>query len=133
MVLARQHDHVALLAIDAEPETAELLALLPEEFTEATRVHLEGARSWRRRKVEANKRRLGEVRQALDGFDLVRARSILLRIEEEYLSPESVADRDQILLDFESRSMETEQIQAIADEIIQENTPRWRRWIRRRD
>ncbi|MDF1595660.1 MAG: hypothetical protein P1T08_06145 [Acidimicrobiia bacterium] len=132
LALARQHDHLALLALDADPETAPLLALLTGDLASAALVHLEGARAWRRRKEEANQRRLAEARAALDGFDLVRARSLLFRIEEEFLSSPGVEDRDAILLEFEARTMETEELQETAEDVIDEYLPRWRRWLRKR-
>ncbi|MDH5372650.1 MAG: hypothetical protein OEX97_06870 [Acidimicrobiia bacterium] len=132
LVLARQHDHQALLEIDADPETERLLGLLSDDLASAAVVHLQGARAWRRRKEDANRRRLVEAKAALDGFDLARARSLLLRIEEAYLSPEVADERDAILLEFEARSMESEQLQETADQVIDEYTPRWRRWLRKR-
>jgi hypothetical protein len=132
LALARRHDHLALLAVDADPETAQLLALLDGDLASAALVHLEGAKAWRRRKEEANQRRLAEARTALDGFDLVRARSLLFRIEEEFLSSRGVDDRDAILLEFEARTMESENLQEIADDIIDEYLPRWRRRRRKR-
>ncbi len=132
LVLARQHDHRALLEIDGDPETERLLGLLSDDLASAALLHLQGARAWRRRKTEANGRRLAEARTALDGFDLPRARSLLLRIEEEFLSPAIAAERDALLIEFESRSMENEQLQDSADQIIDEYTPRWRRWLRKR-
>ena len=132
LVLARQHDHQALLDLDADPETERLLGLLSDDLASAAVVHLQGARAWRRRKEDANRRRLVEAKAALDGFDLARARSLLLRIEEAYLSSEGADERDAILIEFEARSMESEQLQETADQVIEEYTPRWRRWLRLR-
>lgn len=132
LALARQHDHPALLAIDADPETASLLAILNGDLASAALVHLEGARAWRRRKEEANQRRLTEARAALEGFDLVRARSLLFRIEEEFLSSQGIDDRDAVLLEFEARTMESEELRETADDIIDEYQPLWRRWRRKR-
>jgi hypothetical protein len=131
LALAREHDHPGLLAIDADPETARLLATSEDGLASAATTHLQGARAWRRRKEEANQRRLAEARIAMDGFDLVRARSLVLRIEEEFLSPQSATDRDALLLEFEARSMESEQLQETAAQVIQEHLPRWRRWLGR--
>ena len=131
LALAREHDHPGLLAIDADPETARLLATSGDGLATAAATHLQGARAWRRRKEEANQRRLAEARTAMDGFDLVRARSLVLRIEEEFLSPQSAADRDALLLEFEARSMESEQLQETAAQVIEEHLPRWRRWLGR--
>ena len=133
LALAREHDHHALLSIDADPDTARLLALSSDDLARAAEVHLSGARAWRRRKEDANLRRLDEARTAMDGFDIARAKSLLLRIEEEFLSAEGFELRDSILLDFEARSMESESLQASAEQIIVESLPRWRRWMRRRN
>jgi hypothetical protein len=131
LALARRHDHRALLEIDADPQTADLLDFLDDDLSRAAAVHLQGARTWRRRREEANQRRLTEARAALDGFDLARARSLLLRVEDEYLSTHDAADRDDILLALEARSMETEQLQQTADQILDEHLPFWRRWFRK--
>jgi hypothetical protein len=130
--LARRHDHAALLEIDADPETSRLLGSSNEELAKAASVHLRGARAWQRKKEDANVRRLEEVRTAIDGFDIARAKSLLLRIEEDYLTPEASSLRDGVLLDLEARSMESESLQASADQIIVEHLPRWRRWLKRR-
>ena len=103
-----------------------------EELAKAASVHLRGARAWRRKKEDANLRRLEEARTAIDGFDIARAKSLLLRIEDDYLTPESSSLRDGVLLDLEARSMESESLQASADQIIVEHLPRWKRWLRRR-
>ncbi|MFW2340844.1 MAG: hypothetical protein ACN4GK_12400 [Acidimicrobiia bacterium] len=132
LALARQHDHAALLAIDSDPETGRLLGSSDEELAKAASVHLRGARAWRRKKEDANLRRLEEARTAIDGFDIARAKSLLLRIEDDYLTPESSSLRDGVLLDLEARSMESESLQASADQIIVEHLPRWKRWLRRR-
>mgnify|MGYP001825854848 FL=1 len=132
LALARQHDHAALLAIDADPETARLLGSSSEELAKAASVHLRGARAWRRKREDANLRRLEEARVAIDGFDIARAKSLLLRIEEDYLTPEGSSLRDGVLLDLEARSMESESLQASADQIIVEHLPRWKRWLKRR-
>ncbi len=132
LALAREHDHQGLLELDADPETGRLLELLPEGMSGAATTHLQGARVWRRRKEEANVRRLDEARDALAAFDLERARSLLLRVENAFLTTETFADRDRLLLDFEARSMENEELQNSASEILEEHLPRWRRWFRRR-
>lgn len=132
LALAREHDHPGLLEVDADPDTARLLALSADNLARAAEVHLSGARAWRRRKEDANLRRLAEARTAMDGFDISRAKSLLLRIEEDFLSQEGVDLRDAILIDLEARSMESESLQASAEQIIVENLPRWRRWMRRK-
>lgn len=132
LALAREHDHPALLEIDSDPETARLLALSGDELAKAAEVHLRGARAWQRKKEDANLRRLDEARLAIDGFDLGRARSLLLRIEEEYLTADGFAKRDALLIDLEARSMESEALQESAEQIIVESLPRWRRWFYRR-
>ena len=132
LALARQHDHAALVVIDADPETERLLGSSSEELAKAASVHLRGARAWRRKREDANLRRLEEARVAIDGFDIARAKSLLLRIEEDYLTPEGSSLRDGVLLDLEARSMERASLQASADQIIVEHMPSWKRWLKRR-
>lgn len=130
--LAVRDDHRGLLEIDADPDTSRLLGLLSNDLAAAARVHLEAARRWRQRKEEANHRRLGEARTALDGFDLTLTRALLSRIEEAWLTPEDGSVRDDILLQMEARTMETEELSTLASEAIDEHRPRRRRWQRKR-
>lgn len=130
--LAVRDDHRGLLDIDADPNTARLLALLSGDLAAAARVHLEAARRWRQRREEANRRRLEEARAALNGFDLALTRALLSRIEDDWLAPEDVSTRDQILLLMEARLMETEELSDLANEAIEEHHPRRRWWQRGR-
>lgn len=130
--LARQHEHLALLDVDETPDTLSLLALLPDSTRNRAEIHLQGARHWGRRQVESNRRRLQEARTALDGVDLVLARSIVRRVEERFLTDLEISERDQLLLDISARSMEAEELAATADQILAAEEPTHHRWWRRR-
>lgn len=130
--LAVRDEHRSLLEIDAQPETARLLGLLGTDLAAAARLHLEAARHWKARMEETNRRRLGEARAALDGFDLMLTRSLLSRIEEDWLTEDDSAVRDDILLQLEARTMETEDLTALEAEAFKEFKPQGRRWKRKR-
>ena len=130
--LARQHDHLALLDVDEAEMTASLLALLPDSTQERAQIHLRGARHWGRRQVESNRRRLEEARGALDGLDIVLARSIVRRVEERFLTELEIAERDQLLLDISARSIEAEELAESADQIVAEEKQAQRRWWQRK-
>jgi len=131
--LAVNDDYRRLLEIEAEPDTTRLLDLLSNDLAAAARVHLEAAGRWKRRKEEANRRRLQEARSALDAFDLPLTRALLSRIEQEWLQPEDVAGRDEILLLMEARSIESEELSDLASEAVQELRPQRRGWKKRRN
>ncbi len=130
--LAVRDDYRGLLKIDAHPDTARLLDLLSNDLAAAARVHLDASQRWKIRKAEANRRRLQEAQVALDGFDLALTRALLSRIEEEWLAPEDATARDEILLQMEARSMETEELNTLAAEAIEEHRPPRRWWKRGR-
>ena len=131
--LAMRDEHRSLLEIDADPDTSVLLESLGTDLAAAARLHLDAALRWKGRMEETNHRRLEEARVALDGFDLVLTRSLLSRIEEDWLTPDDAAVRDDILLQMEARTMETEDLTALADEAFKEFKPQKRRWKRKRD
>jgi hypothetical protein len=130
--LAVRDEHRALLEIDADPATSRLLDSLGTDLAAAARLHLDAARRWRLRMEETNSRRLEEAQAALDAFDLALTRALLSRIEEDWLTPDHAAVRDEILLQLEARTMETEDLSALADEAFQEFKPLKKRWQRKR-
>jgi hypothetical protein len=130
--LAVRDDYPGLLKLDAQPDTARLLDLLNTDLAAAARVHLDAAQRWKTRKVEANHRRLQEAQTALNGFDLVLTRALLSRIEEDWLTPEDASARDEILLRVEARSMETEELNTLAEAALDEHRPPRKWWKRGR-
>lgn len=130
--LAIRDEYRNLLEIDAQPETARLLDALGTDLAAAARVHLDAARRWRARMEETNRRRLTEARDALNGFDLTLTRALLSRIEEDWLTSDDAAVRDEVLLQMEARTMETEDLTALAAEAFEGHKPRGRRWRRKR-
>jgi hypothetical protein len=131
--LAVRDDHRGLLEIDAAPDTARLLDGLGTDLAAAARVHLDAARRWKSQMEAANRRRLEEARDALNGFDLALTRALLSRVEEDWLTPGDAAERDDVLLQMEARTMETEELTTLAARALEENRPRRRRWQRKRN
>lgn len=130
--LAIRDEYRNLLEIDAQPDTIRLLNALGTDLAAAARLHLDAARRWKVRMEEANRRRLTEARDALNGFDLTLTRALLSRIEEDWLTSDDAAARDEILLQMEARTMETEDLTALAAEAFEQHKPRRRRWRRKR-
>jgi len=130
--LAVRDDYAGLLEIDVDPDTSRLLDLLSNDLAAAARVHLGAARRWKQRKQAANRRRLEEAGDALAGLDLALTRGMLGRIEEDWLIPEDAAIRDDLLLRMEARTMETEELNTLASQALDEHRPRRRRRQRRR-
>lgn len=130
--LAIRDEYRNLLEIDAQPDTTRLLNALGTDLAAAARLHLDAARRWKVRMEETNRRRLTEARDALNGFDLTLTRALLSRIEEDWLTSDDAAERDEILLQMEARTMETEDLTALAAEAFERHKPRGRRWRRKR-
>lgn len=130
--LAIRDEYRNLLEIDAQPDTTRLLNALGTDLAAAARLHLDAARRWKVRMEETNRRRLTEARDALNGFDLTLTRALLSRIEEDWLTSDDAAARDEILLQMEARTMETEDLTTLAAEAFEQHKPRGRRWRRKR-
>ena len=130
--LAVRDEHRSLLEIDADPDTSPLLDLLGNDLAAAARLHLDAARRWKLRMEETNRRRLEEARIALDGLDLTLTRALLTRIEEDWLTADDAAARDDTLLQLEARAMETEDLTNLATEAFADYKPRRRRRQRKR-
>jgi hypothetical protein len=109
---ARANDHKALLAIDADPETAPLLDLLPEKATDDAKSHLRWARAWRARQSKKARGKLEAIQTALDGLDISLAKGLLRKIDSSVLGDEELARFDELLLATEARALELEDIQS---------------------
>ncbi len=109
---ARAHDHRALLAIDADPDTAMLLDLLPETATRHANLHLHGAHIWRDQQNEKAQDKLDAVSTALDGLDISLAKGLLRKIDSSFLGDLELARFDELLLATEARAVELEDIQS---------------------
>ena len=129
---ARAHDHRALLAIDADPDTAVLLDLLPETATRDVNRHLQAARIWRGQQNEKAKGKLDAVKTALDGLDIPLAKGLLRRIDSSVLDDSELARYDELLLATEARAVELEDIQRRVPSSSPGKKPASRRWFRRR-
>ena len=108
---ARAHDYRALLAIDADPDTAMLLDLLPGTTSRDANVHLRGARLWRGQQYEKAKDKLEAAKTALDRLDIALAKGLLRRIDLTFLGDSELATYDELLLNTEARAVELEDIQ----------------------
>jgi len=107
---ARAHDHKALLAIDADPDTARLLDLLLESATHDANLHIRAAHTWRRKKNQKAIVKLDAAQTALDGLDVVLGKGLLRKIDSSILDETEVARLDELLLAAEARAIELEDI-----------------------
>ncbi|MGB8360449.1 MAG: hypothetical protein WCE80_03550 [Acidimicrobiia bacterium] len=108
---ARADEHVALLAIDADPRTAELLDLLPEGEARQAEAHLRDTRIWRANANEKARRKFMAASKALDELDVTLARGILRKIDAGVLNPPELERYDELLLAVEARTVELEDIE----------------------
>ena len=107
---ARAHNHKALLAIDADPDTERLLGLLPESATHDANLHIRAAHTWRRKKNQKAIVKLDAAQTALDGLDVVLAKGLLRKIDSSILDEAEIARFDELLLAAEARAIELEDI-----------------------
>ena len=129
---ARNHQFEVLIELLDDPMTAPLLSVLPTELQDAAAIQFAAAESWRSRKIESHQRRLREASEALDGYDLRLARSLIGSVDDRYLSEEGRDDRDRLLLDLEARHMEAESLDETARKLEEELRPkRTKRWWNR--
>ena len=129
---ARAHDHKALLAIDAYPDTPMLLGLLPATATRAAKLHLDGARIWRDQQNRKVRDKLDEIKTALDGLDIALAKGLLRRIDSSFLGELEQARFDELLLAAEARATELESIQSRIPSSPPAEKPKRRRRFRKR-
>lgn len=108
---ARADNQLALLEIDADPETSVLLDLLPDRTTRGPETHLEGARIWRRQQNKKALSKFDAAQAALDGLDVPLAKGILRKIDSRILGETELARFDELLLATEARAAELEQIE----------------------
>ena len=129
---ALAHDHKALLAIDADPDTAMLLGLLPATATRTARLHLDGARIWRDQQNQKARHRFDAIKTALDGLDISLAKGLLRRIDSSFLGDLELARFDELLLAVEARATELESIQSRIPSSSQDKNPKRRGRFRKR-
>ena len=116
--VARDHDHTALLAIDADPNTTKLLDVLPESATRSAHLHLRGARIWRARQAEKAQGKLDAIKAALDGLDISLAKGLLRKIDSSSFGDVELARLDELLLATEARAAELEDIQGSSSQVV---------------
>lgn len=129
--LARAHDNKALLKVAAQPETNELLAVLPERESRQAVVHLRSAGIWKAKLNRKANGKLEAASKALDELDLVLARGILRKIDAEILDETALATYDELLLAVEARAMELDEIESALPEIPAEREERRKRFWNR--
>ncbi len=131
VALGEAEDYAALIAIASEPSTSRLLDMLPRPARQRSDIYLREADHWAQRQRSANRRRLTEAREALDALDVPLAKAVLARIDGGYLDESGIEERDRLILEMESRSMELEELSGTADQVIAAEKPaRRRRWRR---
>ena len=129
---ALAHDHMALLAIDADPDTPMLLGLLPATATRAARLHLDGALIWRDQQNQKARDRFDAIKTALDGLDISLAKGLLRRIDSSFLGDLELARFDELLLAVEARATELESIQGRIPSSPRDEKPKRRGRFRKR-
>lgn len=109
---ARADEYKALLVIDADEESQDLLALLSGKESRRAEVHLNGARTWRQAVNNKAKSKLDSAQKALDEFDLQMSRGILRKLDWEVLYPAELDRYNELMLAVEARTWEQEQIES---------------------
>lgn len=110
--LARARDNKALLRLDSDPETQELLGILDPRLAGPAEAHLRAARAWQARLDRKAQDKLEAASKALDELDLVLARGIIRKLDVEVLDEPTIARYDDLVLAIEARTMELDEIQS---------------------
>jgi len=108
---ARAHDNKSLLTIAVDPETEEILAVLPQRELGQAEVHLEASRIWQVGQNEKAKRKLDAASKAIDRLDIPLARGVLRKIDADLLDKPELGRYDELLLAVEARAVELEEIE----------------------
>jgi len=108
---ARAHDNKSLLTIALDPETEEILSVLPQRELRQAEVHLEAARIWQVTQNEKAKRKLDAANEAIGRLDIPLARGVLRKIDAAVLDQPELDRYDELLLAVEARAVELEEIE----------------------
>lgn len=129
--LGARRDYPRLAEIRDDPDTGPLLDTLPAADRERAELFLQGVDRWVESQGRTARRRLTEAREALDRFDLDLARALLTRVDDRVLDGEGREERDRLILDVSARTMEAESLDEAAKRVLDEASPRRRRFRRR--
>jgi hypothetical protein len=108
---ARADDRIALLTVDAQPDTVMLLDLLSDRATRGARSHLRAARTWRGQQNRKAMTKFNVVQTALDGLDVSLAKGLLRKMDSRILGGAELARFDELLLATEALTLELEDIE----------------------
>jgi hypothetical protein len=120
-----------LLHIREDPETTQLLALLPEAVAEDAQQHLDDAVVWRTIQEEVNTRRIKKANSALADFDLGLSKALIRKIDSEFLTDKDRSTYDELLLGITARSMEGAEVRDAVGPLLDPPDPSKRRWWKR--
>lgn len=130
---SKNKDFRTLLALNAQPDTRQLLVLLPEAVASDALTHLDDAVVWRSIQEEANSRRIKKANGALADFDLGLTRALARKVDPEFLTETDRTAYDELLLGITTRSMEMDQVLDAAGPLdLPEDEPPRRRWWKRK-
>jgi len=129
--LGQQERYLALMEIAANPSTNPLLDLLSGPARQRSDIYLRETSHWVDKQRSANHRRLTDARDALDALDVDLAKAILGRVDSQFLDEAGSDERDRLIIEMESRSMELEELTGAAEQVIAAEKPaRRKRWHR---
>jgi len=129
---SKTKDFRTLLALNSDPDTRRLLALLPEAVASDALTHLDDAVVWRSIQEEANARRIKKANGALADFDLGLTRALTRKVDAEFLTEADRVTYDELLLGITTRSMEMDQVLDAAGPLDPpDDEPPKRRWWKR--
>lgn len=129
---SRSKEFRQLLQIREEPETMQLLALLPEAVADDARQHLDDAVVWRTIQEDANTRRIKKANSALADFDIGLAKALIRKIDVEFLTDQDRVHYDELLLGMTTRTMEGDQVREAVGPLAESPPePPKRRWWKR--
>ena len=121
--LARADHYEALLALQADPATAPLLALVSPELRRGAMLHLDGAVRRQKRFRAAGERHMRAAVGALALLDVSKAESELEKVDPRWLSDTQRAQLDELRAQTDSAASERKEIEDRAAAVLRESRP----------
>ncbi len=121
--LARADHYEALLALDDDPATGRLLALLPTELQRGAQLHLDGAVRRQKRFRSAAGRHMKAARAALAMLDTAKAASELDKVQTRWLTESQKTELAELRHQADQADAERRELEDRTAEVLRELAP----------
>lgn len=121
--LARADHYEGLLALDSDPSTERLLALLSIELHRGAKLHLDGARRRQARYRASGRRHMKAAADALLLLDTAKAAAELDKVEARWLTEGQKAELSDLRTQAEQADAERLEIETRTAAVLREHSP----------